>query len=87
VGDEVCRINLNAAPWNAYLNGMPPITYVGSDYHSTIFQTFAARSMHPSGVHAALCDGSVDFFSEHVDLAVWRAMSISQGKESISAGR
>jgi prepilin-type N-terminal cleavage/methylation domain-containing protein len=42
---------------------------------------FAARSKHPGGVQAAKCDGSVDFVSETIDLAIWRARSTTQGGE------
>jgi prepilin-type processing-associated H-X9-DG protein len=44
---------------------------------------FAARSRHPGGVQVALCDGSTDFFSETIDLRVWRALSTAQGGEAI----
>jgi prepilin-type N-terminal cleavage/methylation domain-containing protein len=36
-------------------------------------ESIAARSRHPSGVSATLCDGSVRFFSNNVNLDVWRA--------------
>lgn len=32
----------------------------------------AARSLHVGGVQATLCDGSVKFISENIDLATWR---------------
>jgi len=35
---------------------------------------FAARSAHPGGVWAALCDGSVHFISDDIDLAVYHAL-------------
>ncbi len=41
----------------------------------------AARSQHPGGVHAALGDGAVRFFSDSTDLALWRGLSTSQGGE------
>jgi prepilin-type processing-associated H-X9-DG protein len=44
---------------------------------------YAARSLHPGGVNASLCDGSVRFFGDEIDLNVWRALSTSQGSESI----
>ena len=34
-----------------------------------------SRSRHPGGVHALLCDGSVHFVSDEIDLAIWRAMA------------
>ena len=36
-------------------------------------ESIAARSRHPSGVSATLADGSVRFFSNNVNLDVWRA--------------
>ncbi len=43
----------------------------------------AARSRHPGGVNAALCDGSVQFFNDSIDLSIWRALSTTQGGEVI----
>jgi len=44
----------------------------------------ASRSRHPGGVQAALCDGSVQFISETIDLNIWRAASTQSGKEVVS---
>ena len=44
----------------------------------------AARSRHPGGVNAAMCDGSVQFVVDNVDLATWRAASTSKGEEVYS---
>jgi prepilin-type N-terminal cleavage/methylation domain-containing protein/prepilin-type processing-associated H-X9-DG protein len=41
----------------------------------------AARSRHPGGVNAVMCDGSVQFIVDDVDLATWRAASTTQGEE------
>lgn len=43
----------------------------------------AARSLHPGGVELALCDGSVRFVSETVDLALWRAVGTRAGGEPL----
>ncbi|QDT95734.1 DUF1559 domain-containing protein [Gimesia aquarii] len=43
----------------------------------------ASRSMHVGGVHALLCDGSVRFVSENIDLATWQALSSMAGEEVI----
>jgi Tfp pilus assembly protein PilE len=40
-----------------------------------------ARSWHAGGVHAALGDGSARFFSESIDLDLWRALASIQGNE------
>jgi prepilin-type processing-associated H-X9-DG protein len=41
----------------------------------------AARSRHPGGVNAMMCDGSVQFIVDDVDLATWRAASTIRGEE------
>ncbi len=41
----------------------------------------AARSEHPGGVNATMCDGSVHFFADDVNLALWQAMSTRAGEE------
>lgn len=43
----------------------------------------AARSMHEGGVHAALCDGSVRFVGENIDLNLWRALATRSGGEVV----
>jgi len=45
----------------------------------------AARSFHPNGVNASLADGSTQFYSNNIDLAVWRALGSRDGGESVSA--
>lgn len=45
--------------------------------------TNGARSHHPGGVNASNCDGSVRFVSNDISLAIWRALSTSQGEEVI----
>jgi prepilin-type N-terminal cleavage/methylation domain-containing protein/prepilin-type processing-associated H-X9-DG protein len=41
----------------------------------------AARSRHPGGVQAAMCDGSVRFVSQSVNLDIWRGAGSAAGKE------
>jgi prepilin-type N-terminal cleavage/methylation domain-containing protein/prepilin-type processing-associated H-X9-DG protein len=43
----------------------------------------AARSRHPGGVQASMCDGSVRFVGETVALNVWQAACSSRGGESL----
>jgi len=42
---------------------------------------YTARSLHPGGVNIALCDGSVSFVTNDIDLKVWRALSTRGGSE------
>jgi hypothetical protein len=44
----------------------------------------AARSRHPGGVSAVLADGSVRFFKDSINLAMWRALTTTQGGEVLS---
>jgi prepilin-type N-terminal cleavage/methylation domain-containing protein/prepilin-type processing-associated H-X9-DG protein len=76
--DDVARV---CPPPNA-LNGIPGCNLIG-DNDKTGDQSFAARSKHPGGVNAALCDGSVHFFSNSINLAIWRALSTSRGGETV----
>jgi prepilin-type N-terminal cleavage/methylation domain-containing protein/prepilin-type processing-associated H-X9-DG protein len=41
----------------------------------------AARSRHPGGVNVAMCDGSVHYVVDNVDLKTWRAAGTTQGEE------
>src|SRR5262249_37409182 len=47
------------------------------------YDQYAARSRHPGGVHAALCDGSVRFATDTIELAIWRALSTASGEETV----
>lgn len=78
--DDVARV----CPPKSALNGIPGCNLIG-DNDKTADQSFAARSKHPGGVHASLCDGSVRFFSNNINLATWRALSTSRGGETFDA--
>jgi prepilin-type N-terminal cleavage/methylation domain-containing protein/prepilin-type processing-associated H-X9-DG protein len=54
-------------------------------YSTAYGMTNAARSYHPGGVNAAMCDGSVKFFKNSIGLGVWRALCSTQGGEVVSA--
>jgi prepilin-type N-terminal cleavage/methylation domain-containing protein/prepilin-type processing-associated H-X9-DG protein len=45
------------------------------------FGLTAARSRHEGGVHVGLCDGSVRFVSENLNLATWRGLATRAGNE------
>jgi prepilin-type processing-associated H-X9-DG protein len=44
-----------------------------------------ARSFHPGGVNAVMCDGSVKFFKNTINPIAWMAAGSSQGGEVLSA--
>ena len=43
-----------------------------------------AASYHVGGVHVTMCDGSVRFVSENIDLGTWRAIGTARGGEVIA---
>jgi hypothetical protein len=43
----------------------------------------ASRSRHPGGVGVMLCDASVHFVNDNVDLIVWRALATMDGEEVV----
>jgi prepilin-type N-terminal cleavage/methylation domain-containing protein/prepilin-type processing-associated H-X9-DG protein len=45
----------------------------------------AARSYHGGGVNVTLCDGSVKFVKDSINLNTWRALSTKDGGEVISS--
>ena len=47
-------------------------------------QQNAARSRHPGGVNAALCDGSVSFYTNDVSPDIWLALGTMDGGEVVS---
>jgi prepilin-type N-terminal cleavage/methylation domain-containing protein/prepilin-type processing-associated H-X9-DG protein len=48
------------------------------------FGLTAARSRHNGGVHITLCDGSVRFANDNVDLTIWRALATRAGREVVT---
>ena len=71
-----------SAIYNHYLtpNSPRPDCWTSSPPHNPAWK--AARSNHPGGVNVLVCDGSVTFASDAVDLGVWRAASTRAGQES-----
>jgi len=43
-----------------------------------------AKSSHSGGVNLALCDASVRFVADAVDLAVWQAIGTRSGGEVVA---
>ncbi|HEV8066928.1 MAG TPA: DUF1559 domain-containing protein [Planctomycetaceae bacterium] len=46
----------------------------------------AARSTHPGGVVVGMCDGSVQFLSQNIDLATYQALGTKSGGEMVTTG-
>jgi prepilin-type N-terminal cleavage/methylation domain-containing protein/prepilin-type processing-associated H-X9-DG protein len=61
-----------------YLNN-PPCVTTGPAFFN------AARSYHSGGVNAAMCDGSVHFYKNTININTWRALSTSKSGEVVSA--
>jgi prepilin-type N-terminal cleavage/methylation domain-containing protein len=81
LADDVSR----RCPPQKYLQTNIKCNLIGTDVPSDLNQSFAARSKHAGGVNASLCDASVRFFSDTIDLATWQALSTSNGAEAINA--
>lgn len=58
----------------------------GRDLTRRTYAAVTARSHHPQGVNIARMDGSVDFFSNGIDIVVWRAMGTASGREVVASG-
>jgi prepilin-type processing-associated H-X9-DG protein len=56
----------------------------GPQFEFTPFGWRTARSLHPGGVNLLLADGSVQFVTDTVDVAIWNALSTRKGGESIA---
>jgi prepilin-type processing-associated H-X9-DG protein len=65
--------------WGRYhrgaFNTYFPINYQKSDCLAHGEGWYAARSSHPGGVNVGMCDGSVRFVRQTIELATWRALS------------
>jgi prepilin-type N-terminal cleavage/methylation domain-containing protein/prepilin-type processing-associated H-X9-DG protein len=66
-----------------YCNPVLPNPPCGAASGANVFRA-AARSRHPGGVNVTMCDGSVQFVVDDVDLATWRAASTTKGNEVYS---
>lgn len=53
----------------------------GKSVAQPTYAAVTSRSFHTGGVNAGLCDGSVHFISENLDLRVWRAIGTRSGGE------
>jgi prepilin-type N-terminal cleavage/methylation domain-containing protein/prepilin-type processing-associated H-X9-DG protein len=69
--------------WSTNWPNGPPLQGLGSLGPNDKY--YAARSRHPGGVNAAMCDGSVRFFKNSINLFVWRGVTSSAGGEVLSS--
>jgi prepilin-type N-terminal cleavage/methylation domain-containing protein/prepilin-type processing-associated H-X9-DG protein len=65
--------------YNHYYTPNPPQWDCGNGSHNKGLST--ARSYHPGGVNVLLCDGSVRFVPNTIDLVTWRSLSTRAGGE------
>jgi prepilin-type processing-associated H-X9-DG protein len=62
--------------------GLAPSDLTFCELHRTSEQVWAAaRSRHAGGVNAAMCDASVRFVVDGIDLRTWRALGTRDGGE------
>ena len=64
--------------------GLPGCTQIGNDSTTIVNQVITARSLHTGGVQVLLCDGSVRFISNNINLGVWQGLATTKGSELIS---
>jgi prepilin-type N-terminal cleavage/methylation domain-containing protein/prepilin-type processing-associated H-X9-DG protein len=74
------------APDNSRCVDQPPdYPCVNSGGFAPYEQYLVSRSRHTGGVVAAMCDGSVHFFSDSIELQLWRDLSSQAGGEVANA--
>lgn len=66
----------------AYCNALAANPPCNGPSAAASYMWAASRSRHPGGVVAGLCDASVQYVSDGIDLAVWRAASSIAGDEA-----
>jgi prepilin-type N-terminal cleavage/methylation domain-containing protein/prepilin-type processing-associated H-X9-DG protein len=86
----------SGAQYNLFNHLLPPNHIMCVEYRETFIYmnpnrpgeyphgSFSPTSRHPSGVNVSMCDGSVQFVSDFIDLTTWRALGSRNGGESVS---
>jgi prepilin-type N-terminal cleavage/methylation domain-containing protein/prepilin-type processing-associated H-X9-DG protein len=57
----------------------------GSTFFNQGYGAFGARSLHPGGLNALMCDGSARWYSSTTVPTLWRALGTKAGGETLSA--
>lgn len=70
-GDTIYIEPCQSIGWNAWWTPSAARAYAG------------ARSRHPGGVNVGMADGSVRFFSNTIDLLIWRYLGTCAGNEVV----
>jgi prepilin-type N-terminal cleavage/methylation domain-containing protein/prepilin-type processing-associated H-X9-DG protein len=73
---------MEATTYCVYPSALNPPCIVAPDIG---LKTNAARSRHPGGVNTVMCDGSVRWVKNTINLNTWRALSTTQGGEVLSS--
>lgn len=60
-----------------------PCTTTSAALPSPVGRRQAARSRHTGGVMAAMCDGSVRFFTNSINILNWQGLSTAKGSEVV----
>ncbi len=68
---------------SGYCNNQPLQGMPCTQSSTAVPTTFAARSRHTNGVQAAMCDGSVRYLNNTININTWRWLSTSRGQEVI----
>ena len=75
-----CVSWLGAGNQSTFVNTSIPPNHLGCMYPPSRMAS-ATNSRHPGGVHVLMCDGSVNFASNSIDVMVWRALGTRASKE------
>jgi prepilin-type N-terminal cleavage/methylation domain-containing protein/prepilin-type processing-associated H-X9-DG protein len=67
------------------VTGTNPTTAPGNSTSGVPIDQYAVRSRHPGGANVVNCDGSVHFYKNTINIAIWRALSTKQGNEVLSS--
>jgi prepilin-type N-terminal cleavage/methylation domain-containing protein/prepilin-type processing-associated H-X9-DG protein len=95
---DVFNDDYNCAQFEAYT---PPNSQIPDQMNSSTYCVYpfaanppcngntpafnTARSYHSGGINASMCDGSVRFFKNSINVNAWRSLSTAMGSEVISA--